>query len=250
MDTTAATPPARARLGTWPYEPGVAHLVLLDHHMVPGPDDIGRWLRDARSTGARTVRTGALFPDSTGAFLDAGFRPIDRLVLLARRLGDDRTDDEPPWEQREERRDERRRVDGLRLRRLRRSKLPAAAAIDRRAFPPPWADDVASLADILTATPHHRARCAEIGGSMVGFALTGRADRTGYVQRLAVDPGARRQGVASALLADALRWLRRAGADDVLVNTATDNHAALALYRRHGFAARPAELVIAERSLP
>lgn len=230
------TPPARARLGTWPYEPDVAHLVLLDHHMVPTTADVRRWIAEARSTGARLVRTGALFPPSTGPFVDAGFRPIDRLALLALPL--DRATSAHG-----------RTPDGVRLGRLRSAMLDQAAAIDRRAFDAPWADDAPSLGDIVDATPQHRARMATQHGEPVGFAITGRAGRTGYIQRLAVDPVAHRRGVGSALLGDAIRWLARRRVEEVLVNTATTNDAALALYRRHGFVERPAALVIAELPL-
>lgn len=238
MDTAAATPPARARLGSWPYEPAVAHLVLLDHHMVPTASDIDRWVGDAAASGATRVRTGALFPDAAPAFTRAGFEPIDRLTLLSRDLSTGARSGAPRSASR-----------GIRLRRLRPSGLDDAARIDRRSFDPPWADDAAALGDILTATPQHRARCAVVDGEPRGFAITGRAGRVGYVQRLAVDPLARRRGVATALLDDSFRWLTRRSVRTVLVNTATDNDAALALYSRHGFVALPGELVIVERVL-
>ncbi|MGA7756921.1 MAG: hypothetical protein WCA57_03690, partial [Ilumatobacteraceae bacterium] len=68
MNTAAVEHPVRARLGSWPYEPDVAHLVLLDHHMVPDASDVARWIVEARATGARALRTGALFAASTPAF--------------------------------------------------------------------------------------------------------------------------------------------------------------------------------------
>ena len=68
VTTTAAQHPVRARIGRWPYRSDVAHLVLLDHHMVPDEDDVERWLADARAGDARSMRTGALFPPSVPAF--------------------------------------------------------------------------------------------------------------------------------------------------------------------------------------
>jgi ribosomal-protein-alanine N-acetyltransferase len=206
--------------------------------MVPTADDIERWVGDARSRGATCVRTGALFPESAPSFTRAGFEPIDRLTLLSLELSNDHRFDS-----------RRSATGGIRLRRLRASGLDVAAHIDRRSFDPPWADDAAALGDILSATPQHRARCAVVDGEPLGFAITGRAGSVGYVQRLAVDPEARRRGVATALLGDSLRWLARRHVRTALVNTATDNDAALALYARHGFAPVPGELVIAERVL-
>jgi ribosomal protein S18 acetylase RimI-like enzyme len=69
------------------------------------------------------------------------------------------------------------------------------------------------------------------------------------VQRLAVHPDARRQGLAAQLLTDALGWMRRRDVRRVLVNTATDNHAALALYRANGFQDQTEDLLILEHAL-
>ncbi len=109
--------------------------------------------------------------------------------------------------------------------------LHDAAALDQLAFAAPWANTASALGDIVAATPQARARCVHIDGEMVAFSICGRASRWGYVQRLAVHPDARRQGLAAQLLADALRWMRRRDVQRVLVNTAIDNVAALALYR-------------------
>ena len=84
---------------------------------------------------------------------------------------------------------------------------------------------------------------------MVAFSISGRASTSGYVQRLAVDPSARRRGLARLLVIDAIEWMRRRNVEQVLVNTATDNTAALALYRSLGFVERPEHLKILERSL-
>jgi ribosomal protein S18 acetylase RimI-like enzyme len=236
MNTTAAEHPVRARLGRWPDRADVAHLVLLDHHMVPDRDDVESWLADGRAQGATTLRTGALFPLSTPAFLAAGFEVIDTLSLLELDLQEHAPD-----------RTHARHV--ARLRRLRPSHLDEAAAVDQRAFPAPWANNTAALRDIVTATPRYRARCVHQDGRMVAFSISGRASTWGYVQRLAVDPSAQRRGLARLLVADALDWMRRRDVERVLVNTATDNAAALALYRSLGFVERPERLTILERSL-
>jgi len=239
VSSLAAARPARARLGRWPYDDRVAHLVLLDHHMQPSGTDVAGWIDEATATGARVVRTGALFPNAVPAFLDAGFHVIDTLTLLARSL-----DDAAPSST-----DRPFRNAPIRLRRLRPSMLHDAAEIDRRSFSTPWANDSAALADILRATPYHRSRCVSIDGRMVAFSISGRADRSGYVQRLAVDPSARRRGIARHLLADALRWMKRRDITRALVNTGTDNRSALGLYEQFGFERQSGSLVILERAL-
>lgn len=231
----------RARIRQWPYEPDVVHLVLLDHHMVPDSAHVTSWLDDARGQGARAMRTGALFSPSTPAFLAAGFEPIDHLVLLERPIDDYSPQGATLGA-----------IPGAtndRLRRLRRTMLAVAAEVDRAAFPAPWANTPEALGDIVAATPQHRSRCVVDDGRMVAFAISGRASQWGYIQRLAVDPTARRRGLADLLVSDALRWMRRRHVDRVLVNTATDNTAALSLYRKHGFVEQPNGLTILQRTL-
>jgi [ribosomal protein S18]-alanine N-acetyltransferase len=240
VSSLAAARPARARLGHWPYDDDVAHLVLLDHHMVPTDADIAGWVDDATRRGSRTVRTGALFPNAIAPFLDAGFHVADTLALLTLDLHDNDPRHVPR---------RARRGGQLRLRRLRPSMLHEAAAIDRRAFSSPWANDAATLGDIMSATPTHRSRSVHLDGRMVAFSISGRANESGYVQRLAVDPSTRRHGFARLLLDDALRWMRRRDVEQVLLNTAIDNRPALSLYESRGFERRPESLQILERTL-
>jgi ribosomal protein S18 acetylase RimI-like enzyme len=169
---------------------------------------------------------------STDPFERAGFSAIDRLALLETPLGEQhciRTT--------------------TRTRPLRSRHMDDAAAIDRRAFGPPWGNDRAALADILRATPSCRIRSVAVGRAMSGFAITGVAGRTGYLQRLAVDPGAQRRGLGRALVADSLVWMRRRGARHAMVNTAFDNVAAISLYESFGFRQRDDSLVILELRL-
>ncbi len=243
MNTTEAEHRVRARLGRWPDDAQVAHLVLLDHAMVPTRDHVESWIDDARSVGAHTMRTGALFPASTPAFIAAGFDVIDTLSLLELDLDRNRQTDVG----------HRANVPSaggrVRMRRMRDHDIADAEAVDRRAFEPPWANDSAALRDITNATPRHRARSVCVDGRMMAFSISGRASESGYVQRVAVDPAVRRRGLARLLVTDALDWMRRRRVETVLVNTATDNHGALALYRSLGFVERPDRLTILERSL-
>jgi ribosomal protein S18 acetylase RimI-like enzyme len=237
VSSLAAARPARARLGRWPYDDRVAHLVLLDHHMEPSVTDVAQWVDQAAAQRAHTVRTGALFPNAAPAFLDAGFDVADTLTLLAIDLDQAIASRLASTSA------------ATRLKRLRPTMLPEAAEIDRRSFSTPWANDTTALADILHATPYHRSRSVHIDGRMVGFSISGRADRSGYVQRLAVDPSARRRGVAALLVSDALRWMQRRNIARAMVNTAADNHRALALYESFGFERQQGSLVILERAV-
>jgi GNAT superfamily N-acetyltransferase len=216
--------------------------VLLDHHMVPTDADIGGWLDAAAARGARTIRTGALFPDSSPVFVAAGFRVVETLTLLRRPIGNRPAPLAPPTGRGFGH-------EGLRLRRLRRTQLDDAAALDARSFVGSWPNDAAAIRDIMDATPQHRSRVAMLGGRMVGFSVNGRAGRVGYIQRLAVDPDVRRRGVGRVLVVDALTWMHRRQLDDALVNTGSDNTAALELYRGLGFVELPEPLLVLERDL-
>lgn len=240
----------RLRLGIWPTDPRVGHLVVLEHEHVPAPSDLDRIIGDARAQDLRAIRTTALFPDAAAVLLDRGFTPIDSLTLLRIPF------DEP--DQRHDRRSDRRRGGlsrapvsdpSLRTRRLRVSDDAAAAEVDRLAFGPMWGYDRRTVTEVRGATPVHRARRIGDRRRPDAYAISGAGGTTGYIQRLAVRPDRHRCGLASALVADSLHWMRSRGLGSALVNTASDNHAALALYDRFGFRALPERLTVAELSL-
>jgi ribosomal protein S18 acetylase RimI-like enzyme len=170
--------------------------------------------------GVRRVLTAALDAASLEPFAAAGFTLHEELCVL-------RHDLEAPLPSRHTptRRGSTRRG------------LPEAARVDGRAFTTGTALDDGGLRAILAATPVCRFRLVDADASRraVAYAVCGFADRTGYVQRVAVDPTCRRQGYARALVVDALRWFARRHADRVLVNTQVDNTAAQRLYVGCGF---------------
>jgi ribosomal protein S18 acetylase RimI-like enzyme len=246
VTTATARDTVRGHIVTWPYEPDVAHLVLLDHDMVPTRTDVGAWVAEARRAPEpkRAMRTGAMFPEAAGVFADVGFTTIDTLALLDIRLLT-RSDRGRPDRRRNVRTTTRRNVRTT-TRRMRSSDLPAIAELDRTAFGDPWGNDVRSLGDITTATPRHQARVVEGPDGLEAFAISGQSGRYGYLQRLAVHPDARRRGHARHLVRNALHWMERRGASTALVNTGIDNVAALDLYRSLGFTRRAETLQILE----
>lgn len=217
----------------WPNDPTVGHLIFVDHHIVPTRNDIEAAVEHALAKGARAIRTSALFPDAAAVVLAAGFTPIDRLALLQVRL--DQTTMRRLGEPRH------------RIRSMTPWSHHVAAGVDQRAFGPLWGNDAASLRDIRTATPTHRARTVRVGRRVAGFALSGAAADSGYLQRVAVDPEHRRRGIAHDLVVDAMVWMHADHRTNALVNTGVDNEPALALYEGLGFTRLPDVLTIAER---
>jgi [ribosomal protein S18]-alanine N-acetyltransferase len=175
--------------------------------------------------GVHHVVTSAMSHADAAPFLDAGFRVRAELDLLARPLHD-----VPP-----RRGATRRTRDDAAVLTL------DALAFDADAF------DRAALDAARRATPAARLRVAGPRVGALGYAITGTAGRRGYVQRLAVHPDARRRGIGTTLLVDGLRWARRRGAREAVVNTDRTNTAARALYESYGFVELPNGLVVVER---
>lgn len=206
----------------------MAQVVVLDGTAVPTPAHYRAWSATLAAHGFTALRTGALAPRQAAQAEQAGLVCVQELALL---------DVSAPFTT---------GASTTGTRRLRESDLVIAAEIDAAAFGLTWALDATMLADIRTATPSHRARVVMADGRVAGFLVSGRAGRTGYVQRLAVDPTLHRRGLATALLRDSLRWMRRGRVRRAFVNTHVENTAALELYRRHGFVELPERLRVYE----
>lgn len=73
-------------------------------------------------------------------------------------------------------------------------------------------------------------------GVVVGYAVVSVAGDVVELQRIAVDPGRRRGGIATELLDEVVRKARAEGAERVLLEVREDNSGALAFYAARGFA--------------
>jgi ribosomal protein S18 acetylase RimI-like enzyme len=165
-------------------------------------------------------------------FLEAGFVERERLHLLIHDLRD-LPDPHTP----------------ARLRRARRHDRPAVLTIDQLAFDEFWRLDEAGLLDAIAATPVARFRVGVLDDTIVGYAVCGRANDRGYVQRLAVHPDHRGIALGAALVVDGLAWARQHRCSQAMVNTQVGNDRALALYLSLGFVRQPDGLVVLTRAL-
>jgi GNAT superfamily N-acetyltransferase len=223
----------RAQLRPWRGDPATAHLAP-----VPGGAPLTAAFVDhcasrAALAGYRRIVSGALNPSEQGGFAQAGFTAIEELHLLSHDLVEVAAPSPA----------------GLPLRRGRADDRTAVLAVDALAFPPFWQLDDRGIEDAVEATPAARYRVAVDGDVSIGYAITGRAGRRGYVQRLAVHPDRQRRGVGRDLVIDGLRWLRRWRVAKALVNTQVENTGAVALYTSLGFRLEPAGLSVFGRDL-
>jgi ribosomal-protein-alanine N-acetyltransferase len=125
-------------------------------------------------------------------------------------------------------------ADPITIRPLAYSDLPQVIAIERRAFPTPWslAMFVLELSKpsgvCLAAVNPHLPR-----EPIVGYLICSRYADVWHLMNIAVDPLARRQGYATALLEE---MLRRAGPDEpYTLEVRTSNAGAIRLYEQFGF---------------
>ncbi len=231
----AVTGSSRLRVRPWQADARIAHVApAADYLGLLTTTDVEHTVALLRDQGYRSAITAALHRADRRPFLQAGFAETERLHLLLHQL-----DDLAPVTP----------VPGVNLRRGRRQEQAEALAVDREAFAPFWRLDDAGLAEALTATSTVHFQVARDATGVVGYAVCGRAGHRGYVQRLAVAPTSQRRGVGAALLVDGLRWLRRWGARDALVNTQEDNDSSLRLYQRSGFVLQPDGLAVLQLSL-
>ncbi|HEV7862330.1 MAG TPA: GNAT family N-acetyltransferase [Acidimicrobiia bacterium] len=219
----------RARLASWRADGQVAHLSPTAMRPLSA-DFIGSCVERLRARGFTSVVTSALSEAECTGFLRAGFDVQEELELLAHDL------DAIP---------ERRHH----LRKPRRGDRPQVLAVDAAAFNSFWRLHQGGLEDALGATPAVRFRVHGRRDRLDGYVIGGRGPGTGYVQRLAVHPASRGQGLGHSMVGDVLSWMRRHGAARALVNTQKTNEVALALYLACGFRVLPEGLRVLVRAL-
>lgn len=221
----------RLRTGPWRGHADIACLTPLPDAPPPSAAFVRHCLDQLAARGFSRVFTTALSVPEQGGFLGAGFGVEENLHLLVHDLRC-----LPPPR-------------SVPLRRAVHADRRGVLDVDASAFPNFWRIDDVGLTDALSATPRTRFRVASGDTGITGYAVSGRAGRRGFLQRLAVRPHHQRQGLGRALALDALHWLRRWRVERVVVNTQLDNEAALSLYESLGFRREQTCLSVLSRTI-
>lgn len=216
-------------MAPWQGDPFVALVGPVRAGRPPTPTDIRNCLRALDKRDVAEAVTPALTPLEAEPFFQAGFRLFERLHLLSCPVivGASQPVDS-----------------SVKLVSGRSWHNRAVLGVDGRAFKGFWQFDDLALSEAKTATPTRRFRVAKMGRQVVGYAVTGKAGRRGYLQRLAVDPDVQGEGIGTKLVQDSFDWLHRRGADLSLVNTQETNSRALALYEHIGYRKQPEGLLV------
>lgn len=113
--------------------------------------------------------------------------------------------------------------------------VPVLAELERALFGrDAWSE--ALLADELARMPESRQVLVVVADDdPVGYAILRVTGELGEVQRLGVVPGWRRRGIARTLVERLIEEARRRGCREVLLEVATSNAGAIALYEGVGF---------------
>jgi [ribosomal protein S18]-alanine N-acetyltransferase len=108
--------------------------------------------------------------------------------------------------------------------------LPQVIAIERRAFPTPWS---LGMFVLELSKPSGICLAAAQDGQLLGYLICSRYADVWHLMNIAVDPPARRRGIATALLEE---LVTRAGRDEqYTLEVRPSNAGAIALYERFGF---------------
>lgn len=113
------------------------------------------------------------------------------------------------------------------------SDLPALLALEAACFDDPWsADGVRAELEQAHCRPLVLERDGHVVASLLAWLLAGELQ----INRVAVDPALRNQGLGGLLVAESLRGAQTEGGWRALLEVRADNAPAIAVYQRHGFA--------------
>jgi len=127
-------------------------------------------------------------------------------------------------------------VTGFSLRRLQLADLDAIEKIERASYPTPWSRSM--FASELAKQSSLSIAAVDPEGYLVGYLVLSRYVDAWHVMNVAVDPGHRRLGIASAMLRRLFEDTRDDAERGYTLEVRVSNAAAISLYERFGFVSR------------
>jgi ribosomal-protein-alanine N-acetyltransferase len=121
----------------------------------------------------------------------------------------------------------------VKVRSLQPADLPALVALDALAFHPLWRNSVGSLKQWQDSLPFFVV--AMLGEQVVGYCYCSVERTHGHLIRVAVHPDWQGRGIGTRLMAEAMRFFRKTGAQLITLNTQKENERAQWLYSKFGF---------------
>lgn len=119
------------------------------------------------------------------------------------------------------------------LRDVRATDLDAVTELERVSFPIPWKREFFASE---VGTPHRFNRVARApDGTLAGYVFCAFAAGEIHVNKIAVDPGCRRLGVAGLLMREVLDFSARIQAEEIYLEVRPSNLPARTFYVRLGF---------------
>lgn len=123
-------------------------------------------------------------------------------------------------------------VDGIVIDALREEDIPRAAEIEGLSFTTPWSE---TLFFNELKNPRCVALAARGPQGLEGYVCGALVIDEGHIHNLAVSPGLRGRGIASALVKHLTAVLKEQGARFIFLEVRDSNEAAKSLYRTFGF---------------
>ncbi|MFW5969376.1 MAG: ribosomal protein S18-alanine N-acetyltransferase [Halofilum sp. (in: g-proteobacteria)] len=117
------------------------------------------------------------------------------------------------------------------IRPMHEADLAGVLAVERGGYPYPWSQRI--FEDCLRVG--YCCLVADSGGRIDGHGIMMARAGEAHILNICVDPGMRRSGIASALLAQLLEVAVTANADCAFLEVRPSNHGAIALYQGAGF---------------
>lgn len=116
---------------------------------------------------------------------------------------------------------------------MRADDIDGVMEIEKVSFPTPWSR---RLFDEEIGRPFSSPLIAEgDGGELLGYAVCWTVAGEAHLLNIAVDPGARGQGVGRALVRECIRRSAGAGAEAIYLEVRPSNRIAIRLYASEGF---------------